>query len=209
MEERTGSNRMTLLLLRGRLALARRGLDLLKSRREALLHEFLPLKDRVFSGRETLAEGMGEAGRILALSLGTAGREALGAASLVSGGEIRIDVTRRNLWGVRFPEIRRKTFRRALDARGYAFPGVPPGVDLTAKVFEKVLEEILHLVAEEVKLRNLGEEIKKTGRRIRVIEDRVLPDLVSRIREIRFVLEEREREGVFRMKRQKGKTAGG
>ena len=47
----------------------------------------------------------------------------------------------------------------------------------------------------------VGSEIKKTTRRINALTEVVLPNLQRQIRIIRFALEEREREDIFRMKR--------
>ncbi|MBI5198151.1 MAG: V-type ATP synthase subunit D [Nitrospirae bacterium] len=203
--EAVSPNRMSLLFLRDRLVSARKGLDLLKAKREALFRDFLPLWDHVVSDREGLQQRMGSACTALAASCGISGREELISASYAAAREIRTEIIQKNVWGVRLSVIPRKTLSRAVDARGYAFPGVSVGVDQSARAFEEVLEEILKLASEEVKLKKLGEELKRLGRRIRMLEDRIIPDLVEGIHRIQRVLEEREHEALFQLKRWKGR----
>jgi len=57
------------------------------------------------------------------------------------------------------------------------------------------------IAAFESKLKRLGEEIIKTTRKIRVIEERVLPELRDNIKTIVHYIGEREREAFYRLKR--------
>lgn len=75
----------------------------------------------------------------------------------------------------------------------------------SASNFEEVLAAILAVGATEVKLRRIGEEIKKTTRRVNALEQVVIPRLVGETRYIASVLEQRAREDVFRLKRIKKK----
>ncbi|HXX82270.1 MAG TPA: V-type ATP synthase subunit D, partial [Thermodesulfovibrionales bacterium] len=53
----------------------------------------------------------------------------------------------------------------------------------------------------ESKLKRLGEEIVKSTRRIRVLEERLLPELTRQIKVISQYIGERERETYYRLKR--------
>ncbi|MDR7461040.1 MAG: V-type ATP synthase subunit D, partial [Armatimonadota bacterium] len=55
------------------------------------------------------------------------------------------------------------------------------------------------------RLRKIGEEIKKTTRRVNALEQVVIPRIRAEIRYINDVLEQRAREDVFRLKRIKKK----
>ena len=55
--------------------------------------------------------------------------------------------------------------------------------------------------------RRLGEELLRITRRIRVLEERVLPELHAEIREIAHYLTERERGAYYRLKLFKRLTA--
>ncbi len=62
---------------------------------------------------------------------------------------------------------------------------------------------MLHIAEYESKLKRLGEEILRTTRRIKVLEEMVLPDLKVQIRSIAQYISERERESFYRLKRVK------
>ena len=54
-------------------------------------------------------------------------------------------------------------------------------------------------------IRLLGEEVKKTNRRINALNEYLLPKLREEVRTIARTLEEREREDTFRLKKIKKK----
>ena len=56
-----------------------------------------------------------------------------------------------------------------------------------------------------MKLKRIGQEIKKLIRRINALKELILPPVRSHIREIKNSLEEREHEEIFRIKRFKRK----
>ena len=64
---------------------------------------------------------------------------------------------------------------------------------------------MLNLAEFESKLKRLGKEILKTTRKIRVIEERIMPDLKNQIRTISQYIGERDREAYYRLKMVKGR----
>ena len=62
---------------------------------------------------------------------------------------------------------------------------------------------MLHIAEYESKLKRLGDEISRTTRRIKVLEEMVMPGLKSQIRTITQYIGERERESFYRLKRVK------
>jgi V/A-type H+-transporting ATPase subunit D len=199
--ENVGRTRMNLLLLKRQIEGAERGLALLRSKREALVREFFIAVGRVAERRGELEAAMAQARSSLVVALGMEGRALLQSAGLAAHRQVPIDLTERNVWGVRFPDLRHAPVARTADARGYALSGVSAYIDETARGFEAVLELILRSVSVELRLKKLGAEIKKVTRRINALEELVVPSLKRQVREIRQTLEEREREDLFRMKR--------
>ncbi len=199
--EPIGRTRMNLLLLKRQIHVAERGRDFLRSKREALVREFLAVMDRVVESRGQVEAALGQALSSLALALGMEGRATLQSVSYAAQRELPIELTERNVWGVRIPDLHYRPIGRSLDARGYATSGVSTYVDETARRFEAVLELVLRGVAVEVRLKKLGAEIKRTTRRINALNEVLIPSLAGAVREIRQALEERERESLFRTKR--------
>ena len=61
------------------------------------------------------------------------------------------------------------------------------------------------MAATETRLRRIGEEIKKTNRRVNALEQLVIPGIRVQIRNIRSVLDQRALEEVTVLKRIKAK----
>lgn len=196
-----GRTRMNLLLLKRRIEVVQRGLALLRSKREALVREFFAVMDRLVESREQMESVIGQALSSLTLALGMEGRASLRSAGYAARRTLSIELTERNVWGVRFPEVHYAPVIRAFDARGYAIAGVSTHIDETSRRFEQVLELILRNVSVELRLKKLGSETKKVTRRINALNEVMIPALTREIRNIRQTLEEREREDLFRMKR--------
>lgn len=196
-----GRTRMNLLLLKRRIEVVQRGLTLLRSKREALVREFFAVMDRLVESRGQMESVIGQALSSLTLALSMEGRASLRSAGYAARRTLSIELTERNVWGVRFPEVHYAPVIRAFDARGYAISGVSAHIDETARRFEQVLELILRNVSVELRLKKLGSETKKVTRRINALNEVMIPALTREIRNIRQTLEEREREDLFRMKR--------
>jgi len=206
--EKQSPTRMNLLILKAQAESARKGLDLLRSKREALVREFFSAMDTVVASRDLLRRMMEGAMNSLAVALGLDGWAAVQSAAFAAQQDIPIELVEKNIWGVKFSEIRHRSVIRSADARGYAITGVSSHTNTAARDFEKGLDQALKIISIEIRLKRLGGEVKKTTRRINALTEIVLPGLQHQIRAIRFVLEEREREDIFRMKRFKGKWSG-
>ena len=74
-----------------------------------------------------------------------------------------------------------------------------------AEASEKMLAQLLKCAPLEESIKLLGEEMKKTSRRINALNEYLLPRLRSDVKRIEAVLDEREREDTFRLKMIKGK----
>ena len=207
MMDAVARTRMNLLLLKRQIQVAQRGLELLRSKREALVREFFAVMHRVMETRERMEGAMGQALASLTVSLGMEGRAVLRSAGYAAKRTLPIELAERNIWGVRYPELKEIPVVRALDARGYAASGTSTYIDDTALRFEVMIELVLQNVAVEMRLKKLGSEIKRATRRINALNEVMIPSLVREVRKIRQVLEEREREDLFRMKRFKARGA--
>lgn len=204
--EKASPTRMNLLVLKAQVEVAQKGLELLRSKREALVREFFAVMKKVISIRDTLRGTLQGAMNALSVALGMEGRAAVESAAFATRRDLPVELTEKNIWGVRFPDIRYQTVVRSSDARNYALFSVSSYTNTAAREFEKALDIVLQIISVEMRLKKIGSEIKKTTRRINALTEVVLPDLQRQIRTIRFALEEREREDIFRMKRLKEKA---
>lgn len=195
--------RSNLLARRDQLSLANRGVDLLKRKRDALIGEFFALVKSSLEARRMLQAASQSA--YLALFQATAwdGPEAVKSLALASQATAEIDIRVENLFGVKVPEVQAPQFSDEADP----YSPVTEGAYTleAAKQFRLLVEAIVKVAATETRLRRIGEEIKKTSRRVNALEQLVIPNIGYEIRSIQSVLEQRALEEVTVLKRIKNK----
>jgi len=203
MAEQVSPTRLELLAKRSQLAMAMQGRDLLKQKRSALVKEFMRVVEDVMVRSDELERFAAEARRSLALAEAEDGAEAVLSASFAAGGEVSVEVEAANVMGVPVPVIKKKTAARSLLDRGYSLIGTSGRIDQVAERFEEEVDLVVEVAAHEMRLRRLAKEIEATSRRVNALENVLIPRLVAQRDYIRMVLEEREREDTFRLKRVK------
>jgi len=87
----------------------------------------------------------------------------------------------------------------------YGFLGTGMAVDSLAQTVYQSLEVITELAEIEVGLFRLVAEIKKTIKRINALENIYIPLYQATVKHIEESLEEKEREFLFQLKRQKSR----
>lgn len=202
MAEQIAPTRSNLLQRRDQLRLAVRGADLLKRKRDALISAFFDLVKSSLEARRALSRASNEAYFSLFLANAWDGPEAVESLSLASGTSLDIDIEIENLFGVRVPQVQPPKFSGALP-----FSPINAGarsLDAAAE-FRRLTEAIIQVAATETRLRRIGEEIKKTNRRVNALEQLVIPGINVQIKDIRSVLEQRALEEVTVLKRIKAK----
>lgn len=199
--ESVNPSRMELLAMRAQIALARQGRDLLKEKRNTLWKELMKTADVVLRESAALEQVAGAARRALAWAEALDGRETVQSAAFAARRDVSIDVTGMNVVGVPVPVIERKQLVRSSVQRGYSLVSTSSRVDAAATHFEEELDLVIELAASEKWLRRLAEEIRKTTIRVNALEVIVLPRLEAQLAYIERVLDEREREDLFRLKR--------
>jgi len=202
---RVNATRGELQATKNRIELAQQGQELLEEKRDALMQELLSTAQEVLRSSEELSRRVGSATRALAWAQAMDGPEAVRSAALAAQGQVTLDVRISNIMGVTIPEIERKSVARGPLDRGYSLPGVSSRVQVTARAFEDLIDLILELAAAEMRLRRLADEIGRTTRRVNALEHVRTPELEEERDYIQRVLDEREREDLFRLKRVKKK----
>ncbi len=202
MAEQIAPTRSNLLQRRDQLRLAQRGVDLLKRKRDALIAEFFGLVKESLAARRRLAAASKEAYFSLFLANAWDGPEAVESLNLASRTGLELEISIENIFGVKVPQVRPPEFSGELP-----FSPINAGartLDAAAQ-FRRLTEAIIQVAATETRLRRMGEEIKKTSRRVNALEQTVIPGIVVQIRQIRSVLEQRALEEVTVLKRIKAK----
>jgi V/A-type H+-transporting ATPase subunit D len=194
--------RTNLLLLKEKSRSVHNVIGILKARRQALIRELLAATAPFLESRDSIRAAYGRAVIELALTLGIEGEEFLDSIEAVSKRDLGIVISERNLMGLRYREVSvRESPVRRPDGRGYDYLGTTSHLEEALQLFEKILEEMLEVAVFENKVKRLGEEIVRVSQRIRVLEERLVPDLRRKVRTITQFLGERERESAYRLKR--------
>jgi V/A-type H+-transporting ATPase subunit D len=196
--------RTNLLLLKEKSRSVANSIGILKARKQALVKEFLAASAPFLRSREDIRQSYGKALRELALALGHEGRDGIESIVIATQRNFGIDVIEKSIWGLRYKDILfHDVPLRDADKRGYDEFGTTPHLEEGALLFEKLLDAMLRLAEYESKLKRLGDEILRTTRRIKVLEEMVLPGIKHQVRTITQYISEREREAFYRMKRVK------
>ena len=198
-------------LLRARRLLGRvnQGASLLRRKREALVRALVPLARPVAEQRRAIAEAAAAAyaAELEALAVhGAASVEATGWPA--RGLEVDLEVER--VWGVVVPTVRElPAIERDLVARATA-PGMT-GATLfeAANRFETLASRLLSAAAREVHVRALGAALARTSRQLHTLEQRVAPELATRVAEIGRALGERDREDQTRLRKLRERRTSG
>lgn len=200
--------RTNLLLLRERIGTVSDSVALLKGRRQALLREFLQASAPLLQSRERLAAIYAEACQELEASRTREGAEFLAGVASAAGRDLGLQVGEGNLLGLRYRELTaERNPHRSVSQRHYDEGATTPHLEEAIDRFEMIVAELLQMAVFEGKVKRLGEELLRLTRRIRTLEERLLPGLRGQARQIGRFLGEREREAFYRLKRFKGARA--
>ncbi|HXV41704.1 MAG TPA: V-type ATP synthase subunit D [Anaerolineae bacterium] len=201
--EQIRATRAELLAKKKQIVLARQGRDLLKEKRNALLKELMRTAEQVVRNSDELELSVGESVAALALAEALDGPEVVQSAALAARGQVSLAVNVSNIMGVLTPVIEQKSVVRGPFDRGYNLTSVSSRIEAAAEAFENQLNLIIELAASEMRLRRLAEEIGRTTRRVNALDNVLIPRLEAQRNYVQMVLEEREREDLFRLKRVK------
>lgn len=202
----THPTRTNLILLKDKSRSILSSVGILRARRQALIKEFLAATKPFLKSREEIRGIYGKAIEEVRLSLGREGRDVIESITYAAKREIGVEITERSIWGLRYRDVISETSPiRKPEERGYDYTSTTGHIEEGIYLFEKIVESMLELASFESKLKRLGEEILKTSRKIRVLEERLLPELKGHIRSISQHIGEREREVFYRLKRFKNK----
>ena len=205
--EQVYPTRTELLTRQAQIRLAEQGANLLRSKREALVREFLRELRSFAKARKAMQRATLEAIESLMDALAMDGDEAVRSAALVCDKSYSLEAKTLNFWGTRLVEVESGYTAGDLGQRGYTPLGTTARIDETADRFESAVDLILKIAPVDLKLRVLAEDISKTSRRVNALEQRLLPKLTQQVRFIRSALDQREREDIFRLKMLKRRGA--
>lgn len=199
--------RMNMLLLKGQIKMAADGVGLLKGKRDALMQELLQRARALALMRDELHARGRAAADAMAMARAVRGTPELKSAAVAGRRELLISVEAEKVWGLALGRIDMEGIVRTPAKRGMGLLDTSAQVQEASEASEEMLSQLLVCAPLERNLQIVGEEVKKVSRRINALEEYLLPRLRGQLRGIASVLDEREREDTFRLKKIKGKKA--
>ncbi|MFQ5913370.1 MAG: V-type ATP synthase subunit D [Nitrospinota bacterium] len=191
-------NRMELLRLRRRLAVARRGHRLLKDKLDGLIQEFISVVRLAQTLRADVEARLASVyGRALR-ACGSMPPAALAAALGTAASTLDVGAEEVNLMSVRVAKLE-------VERRGELFPygyeGTAAELDAAVLEMDRLLPDLIRLAEADKTVERLGDEIEKTRRRVNALEHVLIPNLEDTIRFITLKLDEMARSTVSALMR--------
>lgn len=193
--------RMELTRLKGRLATATRGHDLMKDKRDELMRRFMELIRRNKELREKVEAELTEALQGVLLARAVMSREMLEEAVMYPMRRMEIDAKTANLMSVEVPDIQYREENAGGDVSmyPYGFANTSGELDAAIERLYQVLPDMLELAQVEKTCQRLADEIERTRRRVNALEYIMIPQLEETIHYITMKLEENERSSLARL----------
>lgn len=189
------------LRLKERIELAENGHGILEKKRDGLIVEFMDIAGDAREVNQELADLYSEAKLKLLLAKVYDGEDSIKADALPITSEPMISSTTQNIMGVVVPEIEGESITRDILDKEYGITSATSRIDSTADKYEELLEKVVDAAETQTKILKLLNEIEKTKRRVNALEHKVIPEQKEALGKISQMLEEKEREETFRMKK--------
>ncbi len=193
--------RMELIKTKDRIKLAKKGYDLLKKKRDALIMEFFGILKKAKDLRGELTGAVGKAYDAMRLATLYHTYSEFEEVSLSLYRDINVDLTVKNVMGVKIPSIEMDVDMKPYYERpGYSPLGTSAKLDDAISSFERVLQITIELAKTETAIKRLIAEIEKTKRRVSALEHILIPRLEAQKKMITLRLDELERDSFVSLK---------
>ena len=198
---------MNMLERKAQIKFASEGVTLLEGKREALLKELLTRARELRSLRNELHLRGRQAVASTAMARAVRGTPEMKSTALGCKRELQVEVVVEKVWGLKLGDVKQSHIVRGSNERGLGTIDISSYAVEAASDSEEMLAQLLVCAPKELNLQLIGEEVRKVSRRINALNEYLLPNLRADVRTIARVLDEREREDTFRLKRIKQKKS--
>jgi V/A-type H+-transporting ATPase subunit D len=182
--------------------LATEAVTFLEEKRDLLLGELLRLQGQAAIFRRRMEQALKAAYERLVESLLSLGQEAVGRAAMGVRLDDRVVLKDRSFLGMPMPVVE---FQAGEVRPQISFGGTVSALDECQLAVREALAAIAELAEVEAILWRLAEELKRTVRRTNALNYMIIPTYRETIHYLEGALEEREREGLFHLKRVKAR----
>lgn len=205
MQSNIKTTRIELIRTKRRIAIAQKGLSLLKMKRSSLVLEFFNLARQIQKLRGNLPGTVARARESIRMADIVAGRINLERVAAEQGSAMA-SVEAKNVMGVKIPNI--SIEHAATMSSGYELVSVPSAIEDGKANYNLLFKMLIEIAEKENALRKLLHEIEKLNRRANAIENVAIPNMWEKAKYIRQRLEDMERDNIVSLKFIKGKISG-
>lgn len=194
--------RLEYIRTKRRIVIAKKGLKLLKLKRQALILEFFNASKTVVALRSGLQSELIKGYQSIRMAEMLAGTMQLENEAMKIPQLSNLQIKAKNVMGVRIPKLQGGKSDKALTEH---ILELPPSINEAIKAFQNIHKMVLDVAEKETTLRKLLYEIEKTKRKSNAIENVFIPRLDSAVKFIVFRLAEIERDTFVMLKTVKRK----
>lgn len=191
-----------LLRAKSTLAFSLKGFELLDKKRNVLIQELMSLTGRAKSIQGRISVLVAEAYQALQYAEVTLGSSTVGEIAVSVPEEKAYKILLRSVMGVEIPTVSYE--KEELEAY-FGFFRTNPALDLAVVRYRELKYLIYELAEIDTSIYKLVFEIKKTQKRANALDKIQIPKYREIVKFISDVLEEKEREDFFRLKKVKAK----
>jgi len=200
------TTKTNLLRVKGDLALAQEGRQLLDEKRDVILRELFSHMDEMRQTRREAADLLAQAYRALADACIVLGRDQVARSALAAPAPPEVAMHERSLFGVVLPLLDWD----APETQVYwGLLGTSIELDIARRSFLAATRRLVQLAELEVAFQRLAVELRKTQKRVNALQNLLIPQYRETAAYMEGSLEEREREDLFQLKRMRERQSGG
>lgn len=193
--------RLEYIRTKRRILIAKKGLNLLKLKRQALILEFFNTSKTAAALRGSLQSELIKGYESIRMAEMLAGTMQLENEAMKISQMRNLQIESKSIMGVHIPKI--TGGERELLAEHLL--ELPASINEALRTFQKVHKIVLEVAEKETALRKLLYEIERTKRKYNAIENVLIPKLLAAVKFITFRLDEMERDTFIMLKTVKRK----
>lgn len=191
-----------LIKAKSSLMLSKKGFDLLDKKRNVLIKEMMELVDKAKNIQTEIYSIIAEAYQALQVANITMGIRDVEDITYSIPNDESFEVLLKSVMGVDIPTVK---YKRQEIMPTYGFFNTNTSLDQARQKFNEVRYRIYELAEIENSIFKLAKEIEKTNKRTNALQHIQIPKYKEQVKYIQEVLEEKEREDFFRLKKVKKK----
>lgn len=202
MAELIAPTKSNLIRAKASLVLSQSGFELLDKKRNVLIKEMMDMVGKAKNIQSQIYAIIAEAYQALQVANITMGIRSVEDMTYSIPGDESYEILLKSVMGVDIPTVR---YKKREIAPTYGFYNTNASLDIAREKFNEVRYRIYELAEIENSIFKLAKEIEKTNKRTNALEHVQIPRYKGQVKYIQEVLEEKEREDFFRLKKVKKK----